>query len=76
MISAANQKVEKHPARGSSRARLRAVHPSAAALGRFARGEASREEGRQVVAHLLGHCPACARAVSGAARLTGAKDKK
>ena len=70
MISAANQKVEERPARASSRARLRTPHPFAEALGRFARGEATREEARQVVAHLLGRCPACARVVSGAARLT------
>ena len=69
MISAATREGEWHP-------RLRARHPCAEALNRFARGEATHEEGRQVVAHLLGRCPACARVVSGAARLTGAKDKK
>jgi len=76
MFPAATQKVEKHPARGSSGARLRTPHPSTEALGRFARGEATREESRQVVAHLLGCCPACGREVSGAVGLTGAKDKK
>ena len=56
--------------------RMRAAHPSAKALSRFARGQATREESRQVVAHLLGRCPACGRVVSAAARLTDAKDKK
>jgi hypothetical protein len=50
---------------------LRSLHPSAEALRRFARGEASREEAMQVIAHLLGRCSACGRAVSGAARITG-----
>ena len=69
MISAATSREEGHP-------RVRAAHPSAESLSRFARGQASREESRQVVAHLLGRCPACGRVVSGATGLTGAKDKK
>jgi len=55
--------------------RPRAAHPSAATLYRFARAEASREEGRQVVSHLLGGCPACGEAIAGEARLTGPKDE-
>jgi hypothetical protein len=53
----------------------RSLHPSVETLFRFARGEASREEALRVVAHLLGRCPACGRAVSGAARLTGPADR-
>jgi len=51
------------------------LHPSVEILGRFARGEGSREEAMQVVAHLLGRCPACRQAVAGAARLTGPADR-
>jgi len=68
MISAATREGEWHPP-------LRARHPCAEALRRFARGEATREEGRQVVAHLLGRCPACGLVVSGAAGLAGPKDR-
>jgi len=51
-------------------------HPSAESLNRFARGEASREESRQVVAHLLHRCPACGRVISRAAGLAGPRDKE
>jgi anti-sigma factor ChrR (cupin superfamily) len=52
------------------------THPSAESLRRFARGEASREESRQVVAHLLGRCTTCRRVVSGAARLAAPRDRE
>lgn len=34
-------------------------HPSEATLRRFARGEAGREEGREVLTHLFRRCPRC-----------------
>ena len=37
-------------------------HPiSEASLDRFSKGQASKEESRKIVAHLLQGCPACAR---------------
>jgi hypothetical protein len=70
------QAIPTSPRRGEWHPRMRAAHPSVEALSRFARGEASREESRQVVAHLLGRCPACGRVVSGLARLTEAEDRE
>jgi hypothetical protein len=69
------QTIAAAPGAGKWHTAPRSLHPSAEALGRFARGAASREEAMQVVAHLLGCCPACGRTVSGAARLTGPADR-
>ena len=39
-------------------------HPNLGTLERFACGTASREEGAEVVAHLLRRCPVCAAIIS------------
>jgi hypothetical protein len=41
-------------------AALDAPHPAPARLGRFVRGELSREENRALIRHLLTGCPECA----------------
>ena len=42
---------------------MSSTHPPKAVLQRFARGEATRPEGREVVAHLLQRCERCAETV-------------
>jgi len=49
----------------------RTNHPPEALLRRFVRGTASRNEVRQVVAHLLGQCARCSRVVVAECPLKG-----